>query len=88
MTNDSPSRDRKNDETVVIVLRAGHMFHIDRYNHIQPCIAAAGFATISRPSAASRGLALPEAIAQRAIIAVPMSERPACAELNGHEVKE
>jgi hypothetical protein len=27
MTNDSPSRGRKNDETMVIVLRAGHMFH-------------------------------------------------------------
>ena len=36
LTNDSPSRGRKNDETMVIVLRAGHMFHIDRHNHIQP----------------------------------------------------
>jgi hypothetical protein len=26
LTNDSPSRGRKNDETMVIVLRAGHMF--------------------------------------------------------------
>ena len=36
LTNDSPSHNRKSDETMVIVLRAGHMHHIDRYNHSRP----------------------------------------------------
>ena len=43
LTNDSPSRGRKNDETMVIVLRAGHIFHVDRHNHIQPVYRGSQF---------------------------------------------
>jgi hypothetical protein len=87
LTNDSPLRDRKNDETMVIVLRAGHMFHVDRYNHIRyrgcqfsPPLAARRFVS---------GLALREAYSPaRDHRGADVCTGLACAELNGHEVKE